>query len=45
MYADWMKQRCPALTPHDWQNGPFALAWLETILRAADIRASREANA
>lgn len=24
------------------QHGPFALAWLETILRAADIRVSRE---
>jgi CRISPR-associated endonuclease/helicase Cas3 len=26
------------------QHGPFALAWLETILRAADIRTSREAH-
>jgi len=26
------------------QLGPFALAWLEGILRAADIRASREGH-
>jgi CRISPR-associated endonuclease/helicase Cas3 len=41
-YGPSWRERTLALQAH---HGPFALAWLETMLRAADIRASREENA
>jgi CRISPR-associated endonuclease/helicase Cas3 len=38
--ASWL-DRCATLLE---QYGPFTLAWLETLMRAADAQASREGN-